>query len=137
MLLQSENGASVEVKIVNYQFPDHGPDPDNPKRHYDANWLNAERLYFWLLAIEQGTAKQLIGGQEPEITFELLERSDSKATLRLDYMDWEQSERRWKHHIVVLELTYEDLKYAAAEWHSEIQHFPVRFSKTTLVDDSE
>lgn len=160
MLLQSENGVSVEVKIIGYQFPGHGPDPGNPKHHYDANWLvietkfrennldltftapcmltyDAEQIYFWLLAIEQGKAKQLIGGQEPEITFELLKRDDEKCWIQFKYMNWVNSERRWDRYYILLELTYEALKQAAAEWYSEIQRFPVRFTKSMLLDDSE
>jgi len=142
-----ENGQFVELKILGYQYPEMLED------NYDRNWLmiyinvkstdkqweaaspalltfEVQALINWLekLSDNKVVKYKRKGGYEPNISFELSNKFDSKTKVIKIYFDAEfhplpQSNRRY---CIKLKANNEELKKYVEELKNELEKYPIR-----------
>lgn len=151
MLIESSDGASLELRIAGYQFPGGEPVTDNV---WDANWLQvagrvqraqqtwtflepcmttweAEALLRWLQHAGHQTPDRL-ELIEPNLAFESIAGPPGAVTILVTLKGeaaspWCTEDRRWwEGELLALNVPSEALAAAAATWERTLRGFPVR-----------
>ncbi|MGZ4507424.1 MAG: WapI family immunity protein [Blastococcus sp.] len=146
MLLTSDDGASVELRIAGYECPDVDL-PDDADPEWDLNWLvvegrgrtadgdtwsitepilttwEARQLAVWLRVVVRGRIRRyrrrrngMLTFTEPNLAFALRRHDGEDVVLRV----------RVGHAAVALHLTTAALRGALADWERELSAYPRR-----------
>jgi hypothetical protein len=151
MLLKTDDGSELELKVVGYQFP-HAADARDDwlviyvrmkigAESWEARdpalvWEEARDLANWLDGVSRDDPESgwNIGFLEPVLSFEAFRQTHDKIMLRV-YCQKFPKRGPADHFSRTFEVGREQLRKGAEELRSELQQFPSRFPLDESEDD--
>jgi hypothetical protein len=129
MRLRSTDGASVELHITGYEFPDYRV----PVVEVAINWLRAVPTASQQSPVVDGEPEELLEFLEPDIAFSVEERTADRVRIRVHFSlearpPWLQGaeEPGLYEYFVRLDVSAEELTHAAESWMLGLTEFPER-----------
>lgn len=153
MLLRTEDGSELELKVVGYQFPTASNEQDDwllihvrmkvSSDSWEAEdpalvWSEARDLAKWMdgIASDDDRAGWSIGFLEPVLLFEAVRRTQDSILLRA-YCQKFPKPAPHEHFSKMFWFSRQQLTKGAAELRSELEQFPSRFPLDESEDDDE
>lgn len=153
MLLKTEDGSELDLKVVGYQFPHAADERDDwllihvrmkmGSDSWEAEdpallWSEARDLAKWLdgIAKDDDRAGWSIGFLEPVLLFEASGRTQDSILLRV-YCQKFPKPAPHEHFSKTFQFNRQQLMEGAAEFRSELERFPSRFPPDESEDDDE
>lgn len=144
-MILTDTNSLFELTIVDYQYP---PTVGNK---YDVNWLVVEMhlrthdndvlfddpclltwealsLCHYLSTPNWEHADQYMGFMEPQLKFHVQPAENGRLLVDVQLMVRSRSFDDWLHYRHMFDVTLDNLAWAAAEWCTEVERFPIRAS---------